>query len=55
MCALHGLAVRSAVLAEREACAITAENCLGDFEADTPSRTVSKTKAGVADAIRAKT
>ena len=47
-------AADAARLEEREACAKLAETVDGDFERDTPGRTESAVRSGVAAAIRAR-
>lgn len=48
-------AIAGAVAAEREACAMIAETVDGDWERDTPGRTESTTRKGIAAAIRSRT
>lgn len=46
--------IEAAVQAERERCAKLAETATGDFARDTPSRTESSVRAGIAAAIRSR-
>lgn len=49
------LGAADAIDAEREACAKLAETAVGDWERDTPGRTESMTREGIAAAIRNRT